>query len=131
MASWQHYLSQVIAIHSRAKNMEEALQFTKLFNGTLAPSQVAEKLLLAEKIKKMYVQAKRMCLLLEETQDEDSAADLSKVQHMIDKSLRRIDDILKVLKSKAEKWNLNEDEEVSPETVKMPEQLSMPDLSNI
>lgn len=118
MNSWNNHFTNMIALRSRAKNLETTLQFKKMLEQKLSPSEVLSKLQKAEDIKKLYNKAYRMCLLLQDTQDKDSTVDMNHVRYTIERSLRRINDILKVLNTQAEKWGIGIEE--VPKTKRMP-----------
>ena len=120
MGTWNTYLTKAIALHARGKNMENSLHFTKLFNKDLPPSKLAETLQQAQEIKDIYSQAYRMIKLLQDIQPEDSTTDIGHVEHMIESSIRRMDDVLKILNFKARKWGFQEkdDYEQMPPTVR-------------
>lgn len=131
MDSWQKYLNQVISLHARAKNLESSLKLEKILSRDVLPSKLIEFQDIAEQSKKLYTKAYRMCQLLKDTQDEDSTADLDRVSKMILKDLNRMNEMIKIIDSRAAKFGIREDEEFesAPQAIPYMES-SSPDLNS-
>ncbi len=99
----------MLALQNRAKNLEDAVKFKRAFDSDILPSQLIHKLNVATQAKNLYVKAHRMAVLLEETQDESTTADIAYIKHSLDKSLLRITDMIKILNYKANKFGAGEE----------------------
>jgi hypothetical protein len=129
MDSWQKYLTNIIALHSRGKHIEKTLNFTRIFDKDMSAGRVVELIARAEEVKGLYTKAYRMCKLLLDSQSKDNTTDIRGIHNTIESSLRRVGDILKILNTKATKWGLGPNEEFlggnemdwyEPETLRTP-----------
>lgn len=104
----QKYIAQLIAMHSRGKNLEEGLRLKQLFARDLMPSQLTSKIATAQEAKHLYIKARRLCALLLGMGNDNIKTDLEYWNHIITSSLRRIDDVLTILNDRAQKWGFDE-----------------------
>lgn len=107
MNKWQKYVAEAISLNSRGKHLEQAINFTGIFH-RLSPTQILEKLELAQGANKLYQKASRICKLLISVGDPSLAADMNRIDIQLDSNLRRIGDIINILNKKAEKFGLEE-----------------------
>jgi len=98
---WQKYLTQALALQNRAKLLEGAIKFNQIFEQHLLPSQLLHKLDVANQAKVLYMKAHRLCVLLEETKDEDAMVDIMHTKFSIENAINRIKGMIKILDSKA------------------------------
>lgn len=115
------YLTEAIALHARAEELERYMQFNKVFQKDLSASKLVEKLSQAENISKLYAKALRMFSVLRDNIDKGQDPNLNYLVHKAEVSVSRMKEVLRVLNKKAEKWGLAEDEqEESPDTERDP-----------
>lgn len=118
MSSWNRHLSNIIALHARGKTIEQGLKFSKILQKGLAPAEVSDLLNRAQEALDLYEQSKRMCLLLKSFRSSRNQHDLEHISHTIDASIRRVEDIIKILNAKARKWGLHDtgEDDIIPST---------------
>lgn len=120
MTHWQKYLTEVIALQNRAHNVEKELRFSRMIK-ELSPSQLAQKMEIAKSAKSLYTKAHRICSLLLTL--EGVPVDASRICHRIAGGIRRMDDAIKILDLKAQKYGLKTEEDLEEDapTLRSPE----------
>lgn len=123
--NWNKHLGNMVAIHSRAKTLSNSIDVNKLLKRSMSPSEVLEKQTTASDAKKLFQQAYRMCSLLIDHAEEDNNIEIAiKYKASIEKSISRLNFIIKMLEHRATQWGLtSEDDDESSEDNTLPDNL--------
>lgn len=117
MDSWKLHTTKMLSLKARAENLEHDMGFSRYVKHDLSPSKTLDLMSRAKDIRKLYLQAARMCKILQETRDPE-APDLTRTCRSLEDSVRRLDDAIETLDEKAARWGLQEEE--APPTLLQP-----------
>lgn len=110
MGSWNKHLANIIALHARAKNLEQSLHISRLIEEKLSFGELVRALARVDEVLGLYKKAHRMVSLLTDQQSEDTPfkeSNLSGVKHAIESGISRLHDVVRILNAKMSKYETN------------------------
>jgi hypothetical protein len=110
MGSWNKHLANIIALHARAKHLEQSLHISRLIEEKLSFGELVRALGRVEEVLDLYKKAHRMASLLADQETEGNffkESDLSGVRHTIESGISRLHDVVRILNAKMAKYENN------------------------
>jgi hypothetical protein len=111
MSSWKKHLANVIALHARAKHLEQALHISRLIEEKLSFGELVRSLGRVEEVLDLYKKAHRMISMLADQEEDQGSlfkeSDLSHIKHAIESGISRLHDVVRILNAKMVKYENN------------------------
>jgi hypothetical protein len=110
MSSWKKHLANVIALHARAKHLEQSLNVSRLIEEKLSFGELVRALGRVEEVLDLYKQAHRMVSLLADQEADGGLfqeSNLSGVKHAVESGVSRLHDLVRILNAKMVKYENN------------------------
>ena len=110
MGSWNKHLANVIALHARAKHLEQSLHVSRLIEEKLSFGELVRALGRVEEVLDLYKKAHRMASLLADQETEGNLfqeSDLRGIRHAIESGISRLHDVVRILNAKMAKYENN------------------------